>query len=739
MSGNNAVPEKLIVVSNRLPVTVKRSNGGFEYKPSVGGLATTLNALRDDMEMVWIGTPGINVESDAEFKQIESDLGEQFDSVPLNLSAEQFDKYYLGFSNGCIWPLFHYFPQFAHYDHEEWETYRQVNQHFCEKVLEYAGPHDTIWIHDYHLMLLPAMIRAARPDVIIGYFLHIPFPSYEIFRILPWRDEILRGLLGSDLIGFHSYGYARHFLSSLLRILGLDQDFGRVNLGDRTVKIDTFPLGVDVERFAAAHTIPEVQDELDSLREKVEGKKVILSVDRLDFTKGILQRMLAFERFLKTHEEWLGKVSLITLLVPSRTQVPEYKQLKKQVDETIGRINGEFGLPGWTPITYLYRFLPFERLASLYLLADIALVTPLRDGMNLVAKEYIAARTDDTGVLILSETAGAAAEMGEAIIVNPHDEEMIVEAIEIALTMPPEEQVQRNKVMRARLKRYDTRRWAADFINQMESLREIRRSNQPRRLRNELRQSLLKSFHAAERRLLLLDYDGTLVRFASTPEAASPDDDLISILRELREDPRNRVVVISGRDADTLEGWLGSTGIDLVAEHGARYRKNSQGHWNEAEEITVGDWKDELRPVFDVFVDRTPGALLEEKSHALVWHYRRAEPGLGSQRAAELTETLEGYVANTSLHILQGHKVVEVKPSMVSKGRAAYPWLHEKPGYEFVFAIGDDITDEALFEALPDEGWSVKVGLPERSSARFFVSDVDEVRQLLEDLLKESS
>lgn len=736
MNGNNTVPEKLIVVSNRLPVTVKRSNGEFEYKPSVGGLATTLNALRGDMEMVWIGTPGINVDSDAEFKQIESDLREQFDSVPLHLSAGQFDKYYLGFSNGCIWPLFHYFPQFAHYDHDEWETYRQVNQHFCEKVLEYAEPDDTIWVHDYHLMLLPAMIRAARPDVIIGYFLHIPFPSYEIFRILPWRDEILRGLLGSDLVGFHSYGYARHFLSSLLRIVGLDQDFGRVNLGDRTVKIDTFPLGVDVERFAAAHTIPEVQDELDNLREKVEGKKVILSVDRLDFTKGILQRMLAFESFLKTHEEWLGKVSLFTLLVPSRTQVPEYKQLKKQVDETIGRINGEFGLPGWTPITYLYRFLPFERLASLYLLADVALVTPLRDGMNLVAKEYIAARTDDTGVLILSETAGAAAEMGEAIIVNPHDEEMIVEAIENALTMPPEEQVQRNKVMRARLKRYDTRRWAADFINQMESLREIRRSNQPRRLRGELRQSLLKSFHTAERRLLLLDYDGTLVRFASTPEAARPDDELINILRELREDPRNRVVVISGRDADTLEDWLGSTGIDLVAEHGARYRKNSQGNWNEAEEITVGNWKDELRPVFDVFVDRTPGALLEEKSHALVWHYRRAEPGLGSQRAAELTETLEGYVANTSLHILQGHKVVEVKPSMVSKGRAAYPWLHEKPGYEFVFAIGDDITDEALFEALPDEGWSVKVGLPERSSARFFVSDVDEVRHLLKDLLE---
>jgi trehalose 6-phosphate synthase/phosphatase len=225
-----------------------------------------------------------------------------------------------------------------------------------------------------------------------------------------------------------------------------------------------------------------------------------------------------------------------------------------------------------------------------------------------------------------------------------------------------------------------------------------------------------------------------LVSFAPTPEAARPDEELITILKGLKQNDRNKVVVISGRDAETLEGWLGSAGIDLVAEHGARYRKDGDAEWKEAEEITDGNWKEELRPVFDVFVDRTPGALLEEKGHALVWHYRRAEPGLGSQRAAELIETLEGYVANTSLHILQGHKVVEVKPSMVSKGRAAQPWLHGKPGFDFIFAVGDDVTDEALFEALPDDGWSVKVGIPERSTARFFVSDPEEVRLLLRDL-----
>jgi trehalose 6-phosphate synthase/phosphatase len=268
----------------------------------------------------------------------------------------------------------------------------------------------------------------------------------------------------------------------------------------------------------------------------------------------------------------------------------------------------------------------------------------------------------------------------------------------------------------------------------MEALRDIRRSNMPRRLLGDLRSALIEAYKQADRRLLLLDYDGTLVPFAPTPEAARPDEELITILNGLKHKDRNNVVVISGRDAETLEGWLGSAGIDLVAEHGARYRKDGDKQWKEAEEITVGNWKEELRPVFDVFVDRTPGALLEEKGHALVWHYRRAEPGLGSQRAAELTETLEGYVANTSLHILQGHKVVEVKPSMVSRGRAAHPWLQAKPGFGFVLAFGDDVTDEALFEAIPEDQWSVKVGIPERSTARFFVSDPQEVRQLLRDL-----
>jgi trehalose 6-phosphate synthase/phosphatase len=725
---------RLIVVSNRLPVRVEDVEGEFQYQQSVGGLTTTIDVLRERLDMIWFGTPGLSVEDERSETEISAKLWEDFKCVPLFIDAKEFNLFYNGFSNGSIWPMFHYFPQYAHYDQSEWQAYHDVNQKFCDEIVRITRPGDLIWVHDYHLMLLPAMLREVLPDAPIGFFLHIPFPSYEIFRALPWREEILEGLLGADLVGFHTFGYARHFISSLMRLLGLEHEFGQVTVGERAVKIDTFPLGVNVDRFSSAIEDEAVQTELKDLRQKTEGQKVVLSVDRLDFTKGILHRLNAYEKFLMEHEEWHERVTLVSLLVPSRTHVPEYQLIKSQVDEMIGRLNGKFSQPGWTPIWYLYRSVPFSELIALYQLADVALVTPLRDGMNLVAKEYVASRPDGTGVLVLSETAGAAAELGEAILVNPHDEEMMVDALIRALSMPVEEQKQRNFVMRARLRRYDTDRWADDFINQLEWAQSLHAGQQPRRLLGDLQEQVLHDFQKAEQSLMLLDYDGTLVSFARTPEGAKPDKELLELLSKLTGSSKNTVVVISGRDSDTLEAWLGGTGVDMVAEHGAKTRLAGDDDWQITEEDYSNEWKARLRPVFEVYVDRTPGALLEEKGAALVWHYRRADPGLGELRAAELIQTLEGFVANTSLHILQGHKVIEVKPSTVSKGKAAQPWLTRKPRNDFVLAIGDDVTDEALFEAVPEDCWSVKVGIPGHSKARYYLSDPFEVRRLLRTL-----
>jgi trehalose 6-phosphate synthase/phosphatase len=720
---------KLLVVSNRLPVAIERTAEGLVYHPAAGGLATSLQSVRKKWEMRWLGWPGIHGEDAAERQAIATQLLEQHGSIPLFLPEVQFEAYYQGFSNGTIWPLFHYFPQNAHYDADEWREYQSVNGLFRDKIVEMIEPGERIWIHDYHLLLLPQLIREALPEARIGFFLHIPFPSSEIFRMLPWREEILQGLLGADVVGFHSHGYARHFQSSLLRLLGVEQEFGTVIVGDRAVRVDTFPIGVDMDGFAAAIQTAEVQEELDRLRSETEDRKIVVTVDRLDFTKGISERLKVFEEFLVRNPEWRHRVTLISLTVPSRTDVPEYQALKREVDELVGRINGRFGEPGWVPIWYLYRFMSFERLVALYRAGDVALVTPLRDGMNLVAKEYLASHPEGTGVLILSETAGAAEELGEALIVNPHDTDQMIDALERALTMSEQQQKASNQPMLARQRRYDVVRWAEDFLAQLEP--ETVGGQEQERLTGPLREELLRAYRQAERRLLLLDYDGTMVPFASKPEFAAPDETLLDELRALTVDPKNSVVVISGRDRNTLDEWLGDVGADLVAEHGAQMRRAGDTKWIHSGTRVDDGWKGELRPLLELYVDRTPGALLEQKSASMAWHYRRAEPELGDLRAKQLLENLEGLIANTPLVIMQGNKVVEVKESGVGKGIAAKLWLDQDPPHDFILATGDDVTDEEMFEAMPAGAWTIRVGQDGRSIARYSLRGAAAVRRLL--------
>jgi trehalose 6-phosphate synthase/phosphatase len=351
--------------------------------------------------------------------------------------------------------------------------------------------------------------------------------------------------------------------------------------------------------------------------------------------------------------------------------------------------------------------------------------------MNLVAKEYLASRPDDSGVLVLSETAGAAAELGEALIVNANDLDGMAAALNGALTMPLAEQVQRNRPMRARLRRYDVRRWAADFLARLEDAHAGQQQQQRRRLAGAWIDQMRAEYRAAQRRLLLLDYDGTLVPLVATPTLAAPDGEVLALLRRLSAPSANRVVVISGRGNETLERWLITTGAVLVAEHGAWVLDDAASGWRRLASNHVAEWKDRLRPVLETFVDRTPGALLEEKALGMAWHYRNADPELGSQRAKELGDTLAGLLANTSLQVLRGSKVLEVKESNVGKGQTALAWLNATPPPDFVLAIGDDETDELLFEAMPETGWSVRVGHNPRSRARFYVDGTSAVRELL--------
>ncbi|MDD1757107.1 MAG: bifunctional alpha,alpha-trehalose-phosphate synthase (UDP-forming)/trehalose-phosphatase, partial [Methanotrichaceae archaeon] len=619
---------RLLIVSNRLPTTVV-GGSGLRFQESVGGLVSGLKSYLESLKnspsynpickYVWIGWPGITI-NDQIKEMVKSKLFSEFNSYPIFLSDSTMDKFYNGFCNKTIWPLFHYFTSNVAYDENNWIYYKKVNRSICDVVMQILRPDDIVWIHDYHLMLLPKLIKDRVPSVPIGFFLHIPFPSFEVFRLLPsnWRKEILEGLLGADLIGFHTQDYTQYFLRCVLRILGYEHSTGQIIANNHLVKADTFPMGIDFQKYFDAANCPEVQKEKDELKRIFAEGKVILSIDRLDYTKGIISRLQGFETFLENNPQWQGKASLVIIVVPSRTKVDHYQQMRKQIEELVSRINGRFGSFNWIPILYHYKFIPFPKLIALYSISNVALITPLRDGMNLIAKEYLASKTDGKGVLIISEMAGASKEVREALIINPNDINEIAISLKDALEMPEDEQVRRNQIMQYRLKHHNIYRWANDFIQALLSIKEKERSLEYGSLVSSSKGQLMEDFTKSERRLLLLDYDGTLVQYEKLPQTAKPTESILGILRLLSDNPKNKVVLLSGRDKFTLQNWFGSLNIDLVAEHGAWIRKTNED-WRILKPLT-NDWKSKILPILETYADRLPGSFIEDKDFSLAWH-----------------------------------------------------------------------------------------------------------------------
>jgi trehalose 6-phosphate synthase/phosphatase len=721
---------KLIIVSNRLPVSAERRSGEFSYRRSVGGLATGLGSYTQgaERESLWVGWPAISSQrlDAADRSAVRDALACEHGCEPVFLTERDIADYYYGFSNRTLWPLFHNFTGHAEYSPADWGAYERVNRKFADVVADIASPDDVIWVQDYQLLLLPALLRQRLPEAAIGFFLHIPFPCYETFRMLPWRSQVAEGLLGADLIGFHTYDYARYFLTSARNLLGLAEQHGELHVDGRRVLVDAFPMGIDFDRYAEASRYLGSVREAQRLRDATRTRKIVLSIDRLDYTKGIPERLRAFDRFLDEHAEWRGKVNLVCVAVPSRSQVQEYRSLKEEVDRLVGHLNGKWSTMDWTPVRYLYRSLPFHRLAAMYAAADVAYVTPLRDGMNLIAKEYCATRTDDTGVLILSEMAGAAKELGEAVLVNPNDTDAMVASLHQALEMGDEEQAERMRAMRHRIKRYDVFRWVEDFLGSLDEVKAEQELDASRELDEAATARLLAEYRRAQRRTLLIDYDGTLMPFATRPESVAPDETVLTLLRDLTADERNTVVVISGRDRHTLGSWLGDLPLSLVAEHGVWIRPVG-GEWATIEPMSDA-WKSRVRQVLEIFVDRTPGSFIEEKEFSLVWHHRAVQHNLAETRRAELRQALSGMLPSMGLTAMEGNQVIEVKRAQINKGRAVHLWVSGEDG--FVFAVGDDRTDEDVFEATPGGAWTVKVGF-EATSALYSVPDVWAVRALL--------
>jgi trehalose 6-phosphate synthase/phosphatase len=701
-----------VIASNRLPVRFTVDGERIDVRASSGGLASALGVVRGDA--LWVGWPGTVVPEHLQPGATKRLAKESF--VPIYLSADEEQDFYNRVCNDTLWPLLHYFGDRLRLTPEAWQRYVNVNERFADAILEHSGPDSRVWVHDFHLMLVPALLRRRAPNLSVGFFLHTPFPSSEVYRLLPAREDVLRGLLGADYVSFHLGDYARHFRSSCLRILGIDSQPDVIEVDGRRIGIGVDPIGIDTAGFREVLADPETARLVDTLEEQYEGRKLVLGVERLDYTKGIPQKLLAFERMLERDPAKARTVTMLQVLVPSRLESPEYVQQRDEIELLIARINGRFGQPGVTPVEYLHRDISKPGLVSLYRRADVMMVTPLRDGMNLVAQEFVLCQAAAglpsrwRGSLLLSELAGSAQVLPGAMLVNPWNVDGVVERLEAALELDVRERRRRLETMAKRVEALDSRRWADGFLTRLGRYsRRDRRRKPPPEVDGEVKERLLRRFTRARTRSVLLDYDGTLRELEPHPDLAIPTAEIRALLRQLAALPGTDVHIVSGRRRRNLEQWLGLLPIHLCAEHG--YLARAPGdEWRPLLDLDL-TWMRPIERLLRRVAADVPGAHVERKSCSVAWHYREAEPEYGSWRAHELLNDLGQHLAGAPAEVLQGHRVIEVRARGVDKGvyvRHVFP--EGKAATRFVMGIGDDQTDHDLLDALPSGSVAGHVG-----------------------------
>lgn len=733
--------KKLFIISNRLPLSIEQNEEGVAMRPSSGGLVSAISAYLANSgkgafrEKIWAGFPDCD-EDTWQHAFATNEVNTEYNYLPVFVEEERYKKYYNGFSNSLLWPLFHYFPSFAEYNDDDYQAYLQVNQLFVDKIGGRISKGDVVWIHDYHLLPFAGLLRKRHPWLCIGFFLHIPFPSYELFRVIPkeWQQELLKGMAAADLIGFHTVDYAAHFLSCLESVMKIEHDGQFFFFEDRVVKADAFPIGIDFDKFHNAANATEAVAKRQEYLDLKGDKKLIFSVDRLDYTKGVQNRLKGYHKFLTDNPEYIGKVIFVLVVVPSRDEIDKYAERKRMIDEYIGNMNSSLGDIAWQPVLYHYNHLPFHELIALYTACDLALITPLRDGMNLVAKEYVASQNEGTGVLILSEMAGAARELTDALLINPNDTKEIAESIKTGLEMSEIEQRVRMKAMQKIVRKYDVNAWANDFFTTLHEVRQQQGNLEVKFLDSFSKVSLLDKYAQANRRLILLDYDGTLVPFSKKPSHAVPDPPLIQTLKDLSSDSRNDIHIISGRDSETLEKWLGDLPVGLIAEHGAK-TKHRDGTWQSQTLHHQEDWMAKIRALMQLQSDKCAKSFIEQKEFSLAWHYRNVELVHGSLMAKELFDRLITVTAHLPVNVLFGNKVIEVRPNGIDKGSAVQKLLTDN-AYDFILCIGDDKTDEDMFKRLAgtNYAYTIKVGR-EASFARYNIQSPHVVQTFLQTMV----
>jgi trehalose 6-phosphate synthase/phosphatase len=709
----------IVVASNRLPFTFSRTARGLERKRSPGGLVSAMEPVLRKRGGTWVGWPGI------ELKKGESlpTQGEPYRIEPVLVTDSEQSRYYHGFSNRTLWPVFHTMPTRAKFENKDWEAYVRVNSRFARSIVGEAADAGVVWVHDYHLLLTLPIIRQALPGTRLAFFLHIPFPPFDVFRLLPWDREILRAMLASDLIGFHVRGYVQNFMDCVERSLGarVDRELGLVEYGDRTTRIDSFPLGIEFEAYESlALAAPPSAD--------TGSSQIVLGVDRLDYTKGIPDRLRGFERLFELHPEHREKVTLIQLAVPSRSQVSEYRALKREIDEMVGRINGRFATASWSPIRYLYRTLSQQRLAALYRDADVALVTPIRDGMNLVAKEFIACQVGDPGVLILSRLAGAADTMRESLLVNPVDVDGTAEALHRALTMDEHERRSRVTALRRRERRDDVDAWVARFLDEASG---ARAALDP--LSGQDLDAWLSPFLKRYQLALFLDYDGTLTPLRDHPAKAKLGTPMRRALQACIEREDTDVAIVSGRALDDVRGFAPNERITFAGNHGLEISGPGMEPFIHEDLVHFRARSEALADTLEVVA--ADGAWVERKGPTLTYHFRAVPENAREAMVAEAREIIAeaGYLPRDA------HCAVEARPPIGwDKGRAVLHILRTRYGQAWservrVVYVGDDQTDEDAFRFLSGLAMTFRVGSADTpTSAARRLPDVAAVRVLLE-------
>ncbi|WJX72528.1 threalose-6-phosphate phosphatase, variant 2 [Trifolium repens] len=678
------VRQRLLVVANRLPVSaVRKGEDTWSLEISAGGLVSALLGVKE-FEARWIGWAGVNVMDAVGQKSLSDALAEKR-CIPVFLTEDIVNQYYNGYCNNILWPLFHYLglPQEDRLTttrgfQSQFDSYQQANQMFADVVNKVYEEGDIVWCHDYHLMFLPQCLKKFNSKMKVGWFLHTPFPSSEIHRTLPSRSELLRAVLAADLVGFHTYDYARHFVSACTRILGLEATPEGVEDQGKLTRVAAFPIGIDSDRFIRALDHPQVQGPIKDLQERFKGRKVMLGVDRLDMIKGIPQKLLAFEKFLEENEDWREKVVLLQIAVPTRTDVPEYQKLTSQVHEIVGRINGRFGTLTAVPIHHLDRTLEFHALCALYAVTDVAIVTSLRDGMNLVSYEFVACQEKRKGVLILSEFAGAAQSLGAgALLVNPWNISKVAEAIAKALNMPSAEREKRHRHNFHHVTTHTAQEWAETFVSELNDTvveAQLRTKQVPPRLPTP---KAIQQYMKATNRLLILGFNGTLtepverkgdqlkeMELSVHPELKQP-------LTQLCSDPNTTVVVLSGSGRTLLDENFREYNTWLAAENGM-FLNSSNGEWMTTmpEQLNM-EWVDSVKHIFEYFTERTPRSHFEEREASLVWNYRHADVEFGKLQARDMLQHLcSGPISSASVEVVQGSRSVEVRAAGVTKGAA---------------------------------------------------------------------